>query len=375
VLRWALRKNAASIVVQFGCYLSLLTTTLVLTEEWLHVYIVPQPLRYHLEMELGITLVLAFGVGPALYRAAGKHRAWLTALLILAAAEQFRNYRHHAHVTLRPADITKSVEFEVADWLQRNLPNQRIFATGSTQFWLNLFADNPQVGGGFAQGALTPVMPMLHFGIPYTAGDGESMAMLLRVLGAHAVVVSGPAGRDGYREVWRDPGKFRGVLPELWREGGDAIYGVPQRSLSPAHAIRETDIVRRAPVNVADLEPLRAIDAAMEDFNLPLVAFDWHGPSRATITAALKPEEIVFVQVGYHPGWHARRNGSPLRVDRDALGFILLRPQCDGPCRIELQYDGGTEMRIARLIRAMSLTIILGLALWSAGKRHFFFGG
>ena len=43
------------------------------------------------------------------------------------------------------------------------------------------------------------------------------------------------------------------------------------------------------------------------------------------------------------------------------MGFLAVVPRCSGNCTIELHYDGGTEMRIAR---AINLAAIAGSLLW-----------
>jgi hypothetical protein len=265
---------------------------------------------------------------------------------------------------VQPIDIQQTVEYQSSRWLQENLPNQRVFSQGSIQFWLNAFSDSPLVGGGFAQGIVNPEIPIIQFGIPYTEGDGVRTAMWLRLCGAEAVVVGGPMSRDAYPNDWHDPGKFRGVLPEIWRNGGDVIYAVPQRSPSLAHVIRSTDVVPRQPINVEDTEPVQRLNSALEDPSLPIADLVWRSPAEAAISATLQPQQIVFVQISYHPGWRATVNGALRPTRRDGLGFLIIEPQCNGPCQIRLLYDGGAEMRVAEWVRAITAIALLIAYVW-----------
>jgi hypothetical protein len=52
-------------------------------------------------------------------------------------------------------------------------------------------------------------------------------------------------------------------------------------------------------------------------------------------------------------------------VQRDGLGFLLLRPQCAGPCEIELDYDGGWEYKLCRVLSFMTI-VILAIYGWFA---------
>lgn len=360
-LRWVLRRAHASLCLRFGFYFLLLTAALALPAEFLHFHLMPQADRYHIEMEIAVCLVLAFGLGPLVIRTAGKYRTWLAVALLICAALQAWNYRRYARTQIRPIDIRHTVEYDASRWLQANMPNRRIFTSGSVQFWLNAFSDVPEVGGGFGQGVVNPEIPVMHYGIPFIQKNGDSAAMWLRLLGAKAVVVSGPPSRDSYAFVWTDPNKFRGVLPELWRNGGDAIYAVPMRSQSLAHAILPGDVAVKFPRHVLDFEPVRALNAALDNPALPSASFIWKNRHEAAIFASLQPQQVLFVQVSHHPGWHATVNGEPRPVRRDGLGFMIVEPRCSGPCEIRLFYDGGLEMRLARLAQAASILVML---LW-----------
>ena len=52
---------------------------------------------------------------------------------------------------------------------------------------------------------------------------------------------------------------------------------------------------------------------------------------------------------------------APARAD--GLGFLLIDPACDGPCDIEMNYDGGWEYKACRLISALAIAATLGLVL------------
>ena len=366
VLWWLLTKYRVSLCMQFGSYFLFLTAAITMLYDYRGVYLIPQPHRYHLELEAALAIVVAFGLGPILIRAAGKYQILLVVALVVVGVSQARIYRRYARNTLHSADVHQAIEYQVGTWFARNMPNQRIFATGSVQFWLNSFARNSQVGGGFGQGVGNPEIPVIHYGIPYTKGDGERTAMWLRLIGAQAVVISGPTGRDAYKEAWTDPDKFRGVLPELWRDGGDAIFGVPQRSTSLAHVIDPADVVARSPFNVADVDPVRKLAAALEDPSLPEAEFAWRSQGVARISGVLKPEHLLFVQVSYHPAWVASVNGQLHPIRQDGLGFLVIEPRCDGYCEIDLTFDGGAEMHRAYILRMLgSFAALTWMGLWA----------
>ena len=358
---WVLRRGRIAPEIRFSVLFSLAIGVIPLMAVWTGRYMMPQPERYHLEMEMGCALVAAFGAGALLRRAPRTVAVIVVGSFLVFAVRQTLFYRHYARGMLQPFDITTTVEYEAAEWLGENLPGKRVFATGSVQFWLNAFADNPQLGGGFGQGIVNRQIPIVHSGIPFTAGDGQRTAMWLRVYGVQAVVVSGPGSRDAYPDDWKDPRKFDGVLRELWRSGHDAIYAVPQRSSGLAYTIRAEHLVRRAPVSVEDVASVEAYAAALEERSLPDIEADWTGPDRATLRARLEPDHLISVQVACHEGWSARVGDRAVEIECDALGFQVLRPLCEGECEVELTYNGGLP---AKLMRAISGAAMLAGAVW-----------
>jgi len=120
----------------------------------------------------------------------------------------------------------------------------------------------------------------------------------------------------------------------LWREGGRRRYlsVEPPRDNAPqslAHVIHPDQLVRRAPVDGLDVEPLRPYVAALEDPS-PRARFRWRNPHDAAIAA----DQVLSVQASYAPGWHAAANGRPARLGSDRLGLpahraMLYRPLPD----------------------------------------------
>jgi hypothetical protein len=74
--------------------------------------------------------------------------------------------------------------------------------------------------------------------------------------------------------------------------------------------------------------------------------------------------------VNYHPGWHAVAGGRVVQIHKDGLGLMWLRPGCNGPCEVDLEYDGGWELRLCRWLSyaALSYAALAGLMLGLKGK-------
>jgi len=351
-LRSACERLRLSTIVRFALYLTVPMAAIVFASLWFEISILPQPDRYQLEVEMGVALLAVFSLRPLAARMGRRETAIALAGFLLFCLFQVRMFRHFAWYSDRPIDIHGTIEYEAAQWFDRNLKGQRVFAPGSVGFWLNTFNDTPQLCGGFDQGMTNSLLPAAVYQV-YT-GEGandredEIGELWLKSFGVRAVMVGGPHTREAYKP-FHNPHKFAGRLKELWRDGDDVIYEVsPSHSL--AHVMKPGDLAPRTPAGGLDVDPLRPYVAALDNPAYPEAELRWLAPSRAAITANLERSQILSVQVNYHTGWHARANGRPCRVTADRLGLLVIEPACDGRCTVELSYDGGAEMWLARIL-------------------------
>jgi hypothetical protein len=118
-------------------------------------------------------------------------------------------------------------------------------------------------------------------------------------------------------------------------------------------------VVRNQPIHGRDTAEAQVY---VQSLNTP-ATFRWTSRHSAQIQATARPEQVVSVQITYHPGWHATANGKSCRVFGDGLGQIVIEPHCDGACQLELTYDGGLEMRVAKIMSGASCLGCLGWIL------------
>lgn len=350
--RWKLPE-----VLRFALVFCFFMASLSLVWEWFGVAIMPEAKRYHLEMEMALSLAAAFALRPLLDPLSGWRRALIAAALLLFAALQVKTYHAHAEYYGRPLDIRTTLEYQAAQWLDQNMQGRRVYVPGTVSYWLNAFTNVAQFGGGWDQGLVNPhgaaVFYQLYSG-EGTDQEGEVGAAWLRAFGVHAVMTGGPNSRETYKP-FRNARKFDGIFKEVWRDGDDAIYEIPTRSASLAHVIRPEDLPARKPAGGLDIEPLGPYLAALENPDLPQAEFRWRSRHEAVITADMRKGQLLSVQITYHPGWRATVGGQPRRLYADNLGQIAVEPGCEGPCTVELVYDGGLEMRLLRLLSWLSL--------------------
>jgi hypothetical protein len=362
---WA-RRSRQPAHLRFFVFFAVLASAIPMLEAFANWNVVPQSHRYQLDMEMAICWAVVFAFQPLVDRWPRPVRVVAALLLVCLAARQTVLYRRFARAQIQPADVTQMFEYQTAAWLDEHFHGRRVMATGSCSLWLNAFVDNPQLSGGHDPFAMNR-MQLIAVYITYSSAgagnrDGEFATLWLKAFGVHAINVSGPHGREFYKAVANSK-KFEGLLPVLWREGEDTIYGVPQRTDSLAHVIPASAVVRRAPLNGVDVEPIRPFVAALEDASLPPAGIRWDSFSSGRIHTALRPGQVVSVQITYHPGWHAQVNGAPQPLVRDGLGLTIVKPDCSGPCTIDLTFDGGAEYKAARVA---SWVAVLAALLWLA---------
>jgi hypothetical protein len=354
---WLLRRVKIEAVVRFALLFSYLTGVTALGKYWFGLSLVPQPERYHLEMDMAFWVAAPLLLRPLLPRVSVRRVALCTAA---AATVALAIYQHRAaREWERPIDIATTIEYQTARWLDTHMPGARVFAPGTIGYWMNAFGDTPLLTGGFDNGILNPMLPHVIYQV-YAGDRREVMVDLLQAYGVDAVIGGGKDSREVYHPI-AHPEKFAGMT-ELWRNGGDAIYDIPRRSRSLAHTIPPQAVVQAAPP-AYDTTSIHPYLAALEDPAMPPAELRWLAPDRAVIAAGgLRPGLLFSVQVSWDKGWHATVAGRPVPLRSDKLGQMVVEPRCTGPCRVELRYDGGAEHRFASL--ACLLALALGPLWW-----------
>ena len=337
-----------------------------------HIYVVPQPHRYQIAMDLSLCLLAVFGAAELIERFAPRAAVCVAIAATIFLGVQARHCVRYGRGLIQSADPTKTAMYRATRWLEDHKPGQRSMVSGSYSFYTNDFSDVPQMHGG-----QDPMLPgfmirvavfTLYSGMNTGARDAEISTTWLKALGARSVVVPGPHSEETYKP-FANPRKFDGVLPVLYREGDDTIYEVPARSASLAHVMEPGDIVRHEPVNGLDTPELERYVAAMDSPRYPEAQFRWTSRHSAVIDARIAPGQMVSVQETFHPGWRATVDGRAQEVAPDGLGFLTVKPACQGPCRIALTFDGGPERG---LTTALSLLAVFAVAISgvASGRRR-----
>jgi hypothetical protein len=338
--------------LQFFTMFGYLASAIVIIDAVLHRHFLPQPRRYWVEMELAMSLVIVFLARKWIAQVPGPVQRAVLFLLLALACEQTVFYHGKEEDFAKPQDLTKSVEYKASIWVARNLPGVRVLLPGSISQWANAFTDVPQLAGGSFTMATNPSQAFAK-GIIYWVDDSRVRLLWLKDYGAGAVAISGPNSLE-YWHPYFAPEKLEQALSPLWSEDGVVICRVPVRETGLAHVVAEGAIVRSVP-STWDVESVRKYVAALDDASLPLTQFAWEGRNRIRIRTNTGSGQVVSVQVSYHPGWHASAGGRSLRIQKDGLGLMWMRTNCAGPCEVQMDYDGGWQLRVCRWLSWLAL--------------------
>lgn len=361
--KFAFRRWRMDAALQFFLLLTLLLGSINLADEWFGIALVPQPHRYQLEMEMAVCLAAVFLVKPLFDRLSPQLRVLAACAAVVVCIPLVRWDRQYAKLYIQPVDIASTVEYQTAKWCDSRFANARVIVPGTISYWLNAFSDTPQFGGGFDQGIVNRVQLMIAYQIGAAPGPADEAARIstiwFKAYGIAALGVQGPNSREVYKPFLASA-RFRGLLPEAVRDGDDAVALVPGVS-SLAHVVPAPAIVRATPVNGNDVTEASRYVAALDDPGAPPANLRWTSRHSAEVEADFRSGDVLSFQEAYHPGWHAALNGRPRRISRDGLGQMVVDAEFTGHGKIELTYDGGLEMKIARILSWSSLA---GCMLW-----------
>jgi hypothetical protein len=317
---------------------------------------IPESRRYAIEFELFLALALveAIRLGSRHANQTVRLCAWGTGIMLLVAGTpQLWAYANQGWDRWRPAPREESVEYHLARWIADHPPQGRVFASGGLRFRMNSWFDIPQVGGGFETGLQNRVPWDLSYRVR-TARDlppGRETAdtlLMLKAMDTQYVVIHGPHSREYYRDFLR-PERIAAVLPAVYHEEDDTIYALPPRPL--AHLVSEGELPGKdAAEHPQVLEPYIA---ALEDASRPALRTIWRDPGRLDIDGPVAAGRLVAVTVNADPGWHAAAEGREIPVEKDNLGFMVLRPM-GAATHIEMQYRAPAEPRIMAVVSALS---------------------
>jgi hypothetical protein len=351
---------------QFFLSCAVLFTPVVLGDFWYGKQVLPQPGRYQLEMDSALVFALALSIAGMVRMLPRVARAVVAVGLAAFAAHQIGATREWVAPATRETPIQNTIEYRTAMWCREHCSDGRIFLSGSTEYWLNVWTDAAQLEGNFNNG-------ILNWNAAYAeeaawTGSAEDTLLWFKALGVRRAEMVGGHSANWYHYM-SNPGKLSGLLPVERREPDDTIYRIPIPVTGLAHRIARNALVQRAPRGPQDTGALRNYVAALESEQPGGIDMRWTSRHSFEVKATLEPGQVISIQEAWHSGWSASAGGRPVALWRDGLGFMAAAPDCSGPCIVKFEFT--------RSIAATAVTTIgwvlfgLCLAIRPRGRRPF----
>lgn len=359
---------------RYLCFVSLCLLAygwIVIGHYWFKVSTIPESRRYAVEFALFLMLAIVelFRLGIRSHNRVVNACVLLPAVLMLYhGKDQAQAYFSDTQAKWKTIPQEQTVEYRVAEWLDRQKPAGRVFATGGLRFRMNSWFHLPQTGGTFESG-LRNRMPVRFATDIRTGGasppeeQGRNAVLQLRAQGVEYVVVHGPGSSEHWKDV-KNHRKFEGLLPKVFDDGDDEVFRLPFHSY--AHVVRASELPSAPPV-ASDVAMLEKFVAAMDDPARPRLAARWQGTNDFRIDGAVPDGMLVSVLITHDSGWSAFQDGHRLEIERDKMGFMIVHARPGANAGIQLHYGGTIEQRTMAALCALAW-IGSFVVLWRARR-------
>jgi hypothetical protein len=357
------KKQSAYTVFLCGALAFFITN--VFGHQFFNFRLIGEPSRLYPELDvlfilLGVEILRRFWVGA-------QWRKVAAAVIVVAILSTSYAYLKNARtIFVTDPDPTDQVEYQMQDWMHKNMPESRALAAGGVRFWYNVWHDLPHIGGGSEQGLLNPMVMPAQWEI--LLGDSFNLSLWwLQLFGADVVLVNEPQSRDHYHD-YQYPLKFKGKLEVLNDDGaGNIVYKVPRRYPSLARVVDRArlDALPDIPGNGDELSLTAWIDAVEKGLEAPTQT-RWLGTDELQVRAPVKEGESVFVQVSFDSNWRAYANGQRVPIRRNKLGFMTIDAP-SGTDELRLHFPTPFSNQVGRTL-TIGAMLALGALLY-IGRR------
>jgi uncharacterized membrane protein YfhO len=87
------------------------------------------------------------------------------------------------------------------------------------------------------------------------------------------------------------------------------------------------------------------------------------------VEGAIPEGRVISLQVNYDPGWRASQDRRPIPIERDRLGFMVLRANPSDAAHVELSYRGTLEQWLMAVLSALCWIGSI-VALWLTRRAY-----
>lgn len=338
--------------------------------------LLPQALRYNVEVDLSVSLLLGVAFAKVIGLLAKKIKAveiagnvlgiMIIAGLILYIQPFFPvAYKNASKVV----DLKQTGEYEIANWLDNHVNKEngeRVFLPGSYGFYLDWFTNVWQHRGALYQASIHPWPDHMHYQMA-TGKDADIARAWLVIANARYAVITGDGTRELYKEI-KHPERFESYNP-VYSSSGDTIFEVPLKKPAAAKVVNLGNLENlKSPKKGDDKKALLSYADWIENSSQNEASFDLINNDVYQIKGKVEEGEGILVQMASDGGWHARDTvtGENEVIDKDPLSFMVLRPK-SGNVDITLTHGKTSNEWVGYFISFAALLFSLWFAVF--GKK------
>lgn len=275
------------------------------------------------------------------------------------------SYGDTHQLTKPKTDVGSSAEYRIAQELASFTggdKNIRVFASGSTAAWLNVFNQTTQATGN-SYGAINQTMNIGQQEIE-TGTNPELAEKWLKAMRVSYVAVNTSTSQtetNNYENF--DKFSHLSFLTPVWQEKGDIIYQSTGDYKIEAQAVLLSEIQKVGEIQSSDDGNLDKYLEVINNARQPLSTF-WQSNNQIQITGDLLNGEAVQIPINYEAGWRAYQNGKKIAVEKDPAGFIYLKPQVSNKDTVEitLSYESNWLVVLGYFITLLTVLILIALS-------------
>ncbi len=365
------RKEHAYIVFLSGAVA--VFTTNVLGHYYMGFRIIGEPSRLFPELDL-LMILIAADILRRVWIGSTWRKAIAAVIVIAALSTSYRYLPRSREIFVSDPDPTDQIEYQMQDWMYKNMPQSRALATGAVRFWYDAWHDLPHVGGGSEQGLLNPMVMPSQWEI--LLGDSYDLSLWwLQLFGADVVLVNEPQSREHYHD-FQFPMKFKGKMDVLYDDGGgNIVYKVPRRYPSLARVVDRArlDGLPDIPGNGDEPSLTAWVDVIERGPEAPTET-QWLGTDELRVKAPVKEGQSVVVQVSFDSNWRGYVNGKRVPIRRNKLGFMTIDAPA-GTEEIRLHFPTPFSNQVGRTVTLLTILMVVGLVIMGRTRRLAISGG
>jgi len=341
----------------------------------------PQGNRYIPEVDMGFAMLLGTVLAPVLtvqkqnarlsvpVRPQVLLRVTAVVIILVLLVSSSLPFLHSSWALTKPnVDMANTPEYAISRWLSEHVKDERVYATGTVAFWLNVFSDVPQLRGGSDAAGINPWWAHVTYQIN-TGSNGSLAVLWCKALNIRFIVVNYPNASTPYPD-YVFPQKFEGILPLRLFYKGFGIFEVPLARPELVQAVRQDDFESLHPISsVLDYRSLTAyVDLVEGSKGGAECKYEILRANEIRIEVSNSKEDTaLLVKMTYDEGWKAVVNNNEISITAVGPHFMLLHPNLSGSYLVRLTYMRSAYELIGLTITVCTL-LVIGIVI---AFRHF----